>query len=128
MEKILDKFLRYIAIDTMSVDESPSQPSSPKELNLSRLLVDELRALGVEAELDKDGYVMGRIPGNNGRKKSIRVDELYVYFNTSLRSKGIINHVLKNLTLITTSYNPNFNYMIFVFIINTTKCRRIIKE
>ena len=59
MEKILDKFLRYIAIDTMSVDESPSQPSSPKELVLSRLLVDELKALGVEAELDKDGYVMG---------------------------------------------------------------------
>ena len=67
MEKILDKFLRYIAIDTMSVDESPSQPSSPKELVLSRLLVDELKALGVEAELDKDGYVMGRIPANNGK-------------------------------------------------------------
>ena len=67
MEKILDKFLRYIAIDTISVDESPSQPSSPKELVLSRLLVDELKALGVEAELDKDGYVMGRIPANNGK-------------------------------------------------------------
>ena len=67
MENILDKFLRYIAIDTMSVDESPSQPSSPKELVLSRLLVDELKALGVEAELDKDGYVMGRIPANNGK-------------------------------------------------------------
>ena len=67
MEKILDKFLRYIAIDTMSVDESPSQPSSPKELVLSRLLVDELKALGVEADLDKDGYVMGRIPANNGK-------------------------------------------------------------
>lgn len=67
MEKILDKFLRYIAIDTMSDDESESQPSAAKELDLARLLADELRALGVaDAKLDEYGYVMGSIPANNG--------------------------------------------------------------
>ena len=60
MEKILNKFLRYIAIDTQS-DESFTggrQPSAERELNLSRLLVEELHALGVKnASLDDNGYV-----------------------------------------------------------------------
>lgn len=67
MEKILDKFLRYIAIDTMSDDESETQPSAAKELKLAQLLADELKALGVaDAKLDEYGYVMGSIPANNG--------------------------------------------------------------
>lgn len=67
MEKILDKFLRYIAVDTMSDEESESQPSAARELELSRMLADELQALGVaDAALDEFGYVMGSIPANNG--------------------------------------------------------------
>ena len=64
MEKILDRFLRYIAVDTQSNEESESQPSTPKQLNLLKLLCRELNDLGVEATLDEYGYVMGRIPGN----------------------------------------------------------------
>ena len=58
MEKILDRFLRYIAIDTQADPNSDSQPSAAKELNLSRLLCDELTAMGVQADLDEYGYVM----------------------------------------------------------------------
>ena len=64
MENILDRFLRYVAVDTQSCEESESQPSSAKQLTLLAMLRDELRALGVEAELDEYGYVMGRIPAN----------------------------------------------------------------
>ena len=64
MEQILDRFLRYVAIDTQSNEESESQPSTPKQLNLLKLLCKELNELGVEAELDEYGYVMGRIPSN----------------------------------------------------------------
>lgn len=64
MEKILDKFLRYVAVDTQSDPESESQPSTAKQLNLLSMLRDELQALGVEAVLDEYGYVMGRIPAN----------------------------------------------------------------
>ena len=64
MEQILDRFLRYIAVDTQSNEESESQPSTPKQLNLLKLLCKELNDLGVEATLDEYGYVMGRIPGN----------------------------------------------------------------
>ena len=68
MEKILDRFLRYIAIDTQSNEESESQPSAAKELDLLRLLRDELVALGVDATLDQYGYVMASIPSNIDKK------------------------------------------------------------
>ena len=68
MEKILDRFLRYVAVDTQSNEESESQPSEAKELNLLRMLRDELQALGVEATLDEWGYVMGTIPSNIDKK------------------------------------------------------------
>lgn len=68
MEKILDKFLRYISIDTQSNENSESQPSEAKELDLLRLLRDELTALGIEATLDEYGYVMASIPANTDKK------------------------------------------------------------
>lgn len=67
MEKLVDKFLRYVAVDTASDPESMSQPSTNKQLRLSGMLVDELKAMRIEASLDKDGYVMATIPANNGK-------------------------------------------------------------
>lgn len=64
MEKILDRFLRYVAVDTQSDPESESQPSATKELDLLRMLCDELNAMGVEATLDEWGYIMATIPSN----------------------------------------------------------------
>lgn len=64
MEKLLDKFLRYVAVDTQSCEESESQPSTAKQLDLLKMLRDELQAMGVEATLDEYGYVMARIPAN----------------------------------------------------------------
>lgn len=64
MEKILDRFLRYVAVDTQSDPESESQPSATKELDLLRMLCKELNAMGVEATLDEWGYVMATIPSN----------------------------------------------------------------
>ena len=64
MEQILDRFLRYVQVDTQSNEESESQPSTSKQLNLLRLLTKELNDLGVEASLDEYGYVMGHIPSN----------------------------------------------------------------
>ena len=67
MEKILDRFLRYVAVDTQSNPESDTQPSASKELNLLKMLCDELNAMGVEATLDEYGYVMASIPSNCGK-------------------------------------------------------------
>ena len=67
MEKILDKFLRYVAVETTSNDASDTQPSSACQLNLLRMLADELNAMGVKATLDEWGYVMATIPSNIGK-------------------------------------------------------------
>lgn len=64
MEKIADRFLRYVAVDTQSDESSESQPSSERQLVLLKMLRDELIAMGVQAELDEYGYVMASIPSN----------------------------------------------------------------
>ena len=66
MEKILDRFLRYVSVDTQSNEESETQPSAAKEWDLLKMLRDELQALGVEVTLDEYGYVMASIPSNIG--------------------------------------------------------------
>ena len=64
MEKILDRFLRYVSVDTQSNEESETQPSAAKEWNLLKMLEAELKALEVEVTLDEYGYVMATIPSN----------------------------------------------------------------
>ena len=67
MEKLLDKFLRYVAVETTSDENSETQPSAAKELDLLRLLRDELTNMGIQAELDEYGYVMATIPSNTDK-------------------------------------------------------------
>lgn len=68
MENILDRFLRYVAVDTQSSEESETQPSTAKQLDLLKMLCSELKDMGVEAGLDEFGYVMGRIPSNTDKE------------------------------------------------------------
>jgi tripeptide aminopeptidase len=61
---VLERFLRYVRIDTQARLDSETYPSTAKQLDLSRLLADELRELGVEdVELTEHGYVFATIPG-----------------------------------------------------------------
>jgi tripeptide aminopeptidase len=61
---VLERFLRYVRIDTQAVEGASSYPSSEKQLDLSRLLLTELRGLGLEdAELTEHGYVFATLPG-----------------------------------------------------------------
>ena len=58
-----ERFLRYVQIDTQSDPHATSFPSNTKQLDLSRLLVQELQAMGVsDAAMDEWGYVMATIP------------------------------------------------------------------
>ena len=67
MEKITDRFLRYVAVDTQSDPDSESQPSTARQLDLLKLLKSELEGMGIKAELDEYGYVMASIPSNCGK-------------------------------------------------------------
>ena len=62
---ILERLLRYVRIDTQSKRDRTQSPSTPGQLDLSRLLVDELLAAGLEdAALDGNGYVTATLPGD----------------------------------------------------------------
>lgn len=64
-ETVLDKFLRYVVIDTQSKEDAESYPSTSKQFDLLKLLVQELKDLGVQnASIDKYGYVTATIPSN----------------------------------------------------------------
>lgn len=66
---VLERFLRYVQIDTQSDPESPTQPSTEKQKDLSRVLVEELLELGIaDAHLDPHGYVYATIPANTAKK------------------------------------------------------------
>jgi len=64
----LERFLRYVRIDTQADPISPTVPSTAKQLDLSRLLVSELQELGLEdAELDEQFYVLATLPASTDR-------------------------------------------------------------
>lgn len=64
----VDRFLRYVQIDTQSDPQSPTNPSTQKQKDLSRLLVRELLDMGIaDAELDAWGYVYATIPANSDK-------------------------------------------------------------
>ncbi len=68
MSSVLDRFLRYVKIDTQSDPQSSSFPSTAKQRDLSNLLVIELQQLGVaDAHVDEHGYVYATIPGNSDK-------------------------------------------------------------
>ncbi len=64
-DRLLNRFLRYVKVDTTAVDDADTYPSSNGQLELGKILVDELNAIGVEdANQDAHGIVVGTIPSN----------------------------------------------------------------
>ncbi|MFN0013822.1 MAG: peptidase T, partial [Saprospiraceae bacterium] len=64
-----ERFLRYVQIDTQSDPESTTSPSTEKQKDLGRVLVQELHDMGIgDAELDDFGYVYATIPANTDKK------------------------------------------------------------
>ena len=68
------------------------------------------------------------VTGNYRIKQRFRLNKLYVYIDSRLWSKAVINHILKNLALVTTGYNPYFDKVFSTFFVNITKTCRVYKE
>ena len=65
---VAERFLRYVRIDTQSDPQSKSYPSTEKQKNLGRLLVEELKTIGLtDATLDDFGYVYATLPANTDK-------------------------------------------------------------
>jgi len=69
-ERLLERFLRYVQIDTTARDGAEQYPSSPGQLELGRLLVEELKAMGLDdARQDEHGIVLATVPGNTAEPR-----------------------------------------------------------
>ncbi|TRL41564.1 peptidase T [Rhizobium straminoryzae] len=67
-DTVLDRFLRYVVIDTQSDPASSTQPSTEKQKNLGRVLEQELKALGLaDAHLDEHGNVYATVPATSDK-------------------------------------------------------------
>lgn len=86
-EPALERFLRYVVIDTQSSEGSDTYPSTAKQLDLSRLLVEELKEIGLEdAHLDGHGYVMATL--RSTVEHSVPVLGLIAHVDTSPQVSG----------------------------------------
>ena len=66
---VTERFLRYVKIDTQSDPESPTCPSTEKQKNLGKILVEELLSIGLkDAHMDDNGYVYATLPSNSDKK------------------------------------------------------------
>jgi tripeptide aminopeptidase len=66
---VVEKFIKYVKVETTSNEESTTCPSTDVQLNLAKLLVEELKALGLEdITLDDNGYIMATLPSNTEKE------------------------------------------------------------
>ena len=72
MSEVLDRFIRYVQIDTQSARDSETYPSTAKQLDLLRLLAEELKQIGMQdVHMDRYGYVTATLPANNGKASPV---------------------------------------------------------
>ncbi len=65
---VVERFMRYVQVDTQSNPQSNSSPSTEKQKDLSAILVEELKSMGItDVAMDKFGYVYATIPSNTAR-------------------------------------------------------------
>jgi len=84
---VAERFLRYVQIDTQSDPQSPTHPTTDKQKKLGRLLVEELRSIGLsDAAMDEYGYVMATLEANTA--KSVPVIGLCAHMDTAPDCSG----------------------------------------
>ena len=94
---VTERFLRYVTIDTQSDPESPSSPSTEKQKDLGRVLVTELKAMGVaDAHLDDYGYVYGTIPANTDKKVPVICFCSHMDTSPDVTGKDVKPQMVKN--------------------------------
>ena len=85
---VLERFLRYVVIDTQSREDSPTYPSTATQYDLLRLLTQELQEIGLrDASMDEHGYVFATIPATSS-KRGVPVIGFIAHVDTSPEMSG----------------------------------------
>ncbi|MBW7966381.1 peptidase T [Bradyrhizobium sp. BR 10261] len=94
---VTERFLRYVTIDTQSDPNSPASPSTEKQKDLGRVLVTELKAMGIaDAHLDDYGYVYATIPANTTKKVPVICFCSHMDTSPDVTGKDVKPQVVKN--------------------------------
>lgn len=102
MQNVTERFLRYISFDTQSDERSDTCPSTDKQKQLGRALVEEMHDMGIsDAHMDENGYVYGTVPGDS----DLPIIGLIAHMDTSPDASGadvkarIVEHVGSDILL-----------------------------
>ena len=96
-DTVVDRFLRYVVVDTQSDPASSSQPSTEKQKTLGRMLVEELLAIGLsDAHLDDHGYVYATIPSKVERPTPVICFCSHMDTAPDFTGKGVKPRILEN--------------------------------
>jgi tripeptide aminopeptidase len=88
-ESVMDRFLRYVKIDTQSQEDQTTVPSTRKQLNLANLLAKELTTLGAQnVRVSEFGIVYATVPGNLADNSKVPVVGLIAHMDTSPAVSG----------------------------------------
>lgn len=95
--EIKERFLNYVSLDTQSVENSQTVPSTSKQLKLGKYLVEELQSLGIEnALLNEYGIVYGTIPSNNNHQGDVIGFIAHMDTSPDASGKDIHPQIIKN--------------------------------
>ncbi|MCI0456139.1 MAG: peptidase T [Gemmataceae bacterium] len=90
MDTLLDRFCRYVQVDTTAVEGAATYPSSPGQLELGRMLVGELRALGLrDAQQDQHGIILATVPATVAHQAPTIVWIAHLDTSPETTSKGV---------------------------------------
>jgi len=93
----IDRFLKYVKYDTQSNEESTTFPSDPKQLELSKELVKELKEIGLEdAHMDDNGYVIATLPSSTDKEVPVIGFIAHVDTSPAVSGKDVDPQILKN--------------------------------
>ena len=97
MEKLIDRFLKYVSFETTSDEESGVTPSTPGQMVLAKYLKEELENLGLqEVFLDENGYLYATLPANTS--KQVPVVGFIAHMDTApdMSGKNVTPRIVKN--------------------------------
>ncbi len=129
---VIDRFLKYVKYETTSDEESTTFPSDPKQLKLSKDLVEELKQIGMKnVEMDANGYVLAELPSNTNKEVPVIGFIAHVDTSPAVSGKDVNPIIHKNYQggdivlpkdptkIIEAASNPELKDMIGMDIITT---------
>lgn len=94
---VIDRFLKYVAVDTESAEDATCFPSSEKQKDLAKMLVEELAAIGAQnPRMDEYGYVYATIPATSDRKVPVLGFLAHMDTSPAMSGKDVKPRIVKN--------------------------------